>query len=66
MSRVNAHVNGELKRLAAERAAGELEGYEADPNVLPAFFGKQVINLTARERGYWFGRELRIMENNNE
>lgn len=62
MSRVNAHVQIELERLAGERLTGEREGYEADPNILPAFFNKQVVNLTARERGYWFGRELRLME----
>lgn len=62
MSRVNAHVNGELERLEAEWDAGVDEGYSANPNQLPEFFHKPYINLTRRQRGYIFGRELRLQE----
>jgi hypothetical protein len=64
--RVNAHVLTELKRLAAEREAGELEGYSADVNQLPEFFAQPYIRLTARQRGFIFGRELRLQEMKGE
>ena len=64
--RVNAHVLTELKRLTAEREAGELEGYNADVNKLPEFFYQPYVRLTARQRGYIFGRELRLLEMKGE
>jgi hypothetical protein len=49
-----------------QRAAydeGLVEGYEANPNVLPAFwFRKPLINLTNRERAYMVGREIKLQE----
>jgi hypothetical protein len=62
MTSVNANVQGILADLAAKRNAGELDGYSADPNILPEFFSKSYINLTAYQRGYVYGRELRIRE----
>jgi hypothetical protein len=62
MSRPNANVQGILSDLAAKREAGELEGYSQDANILPAFFHKPYINLSPFERGYIYGRELRIRE----
>ncbi|MCC6454175.1 MAG: hypothetical protein IT328_04480 [Caldilineaceae bacterium] len=67
MSRVNAHVATELAHLAAEWEAGMVEGYDANANRMPAFcFDRPYANLTARQRGYVFGRELRIQEGTEE
>jgi len=60
---VNTNIQRELDRLKAEYAAGLEEGYDADPNRLPAFWhSKTLMQLTARERGFFVGRELRIEE----
>lgn len=54
------NVQKELKHLEEEWQAGIDEGYSQNPNVLPEWFSKPYIRLTAKERGYIFGRELRI------
>ena len=58
----NLAIQTERKRLADEYWAGMDEGYDANPNTLPEFFWKPYVNFTARQRGYAFGRELRIQE----
>jgi hypothetical protein len=62
MTKPNANVQQVLDDLAAKRDAGELDGYSADANILPEFFNKPYLNLTAYQRGYVYGRELRIRE----
>lgn len=57
-----AHVRLERARLMQDWWTGLDEGYHADANLLPAFWSKPLNRLTARERGYFFGRELRIHE----
>jgi hypothetical protein len=45
---------------------GCLEGYEADPNKLPSWWYDTVpARLTARQRGYWYGREIKVQEMTN-
>jgi hypothetical protein len=58
----NANVQQVLDDLAAKRDAGELDGYSADANLLPAFFNFPYISLTDYQRGYVYGREKRIRE----
>jgi hypothetical protein len=42
---------------------GILEGYESNLNAPPLWFHNLPVSmLTARQRGYWFGRETRIQE----
>lgn len=61
MTRPNDNVTKELQHLEEEWQAGIDEGYSQNPNTLPEwFFRKPVSMLTARERGYVFGRELKI------
>ena len=61
--KVNAHVQGETDRLDTEYNAGVEAGYEANPNQLPEFYySKPIYLLTARERGYFFGREIKLQE----
>jgi hypothetical protein len=47
--------------LQNEADEGMVEGYESNLNELPAFYYEQTLyKLTARQRGFFFGRELRI------
>lgn len=63
MPKVNANVQSELAHLAAEKEAGIREGFAANVDALPAFyFDKPIAKLTARERGYFIGREFRLEE----
>jgi hypothetical protein len=49
--------------LQNEADEGMVEGYESDLNVLPEwYFVQPLYKLTARQRGYWFGRELRVKD----
>lgn len=67
MTRENASVTAERARLKAERLAGMQEGFAANPNILPDWYSnKTLVNLTARQRGYFVGRELRIEEMEGE
>lgn len=54
------NVANELKHLEEEWQAGIDEGYSQNPNLLPDFYSKPYMQLTARQRGIVFGRELRI------
>ena len=59
----SASVRAERARLDSEYEAGFWEGYEASPQTLPAFwFTKAPGHMTARQRGYFFGREVRRTE----
>ena len=58
----NAHVKSERARLADEWDRGIHDGYETNPNPLPAFFSKPYKEMTAYERAYIFGREVKIAE----
>jgi hypothetical protein len=58
----NAHVQQEIARLKAEYESGIDEGYSANPNELPDFFLQPYTQLHARQRGYIFGRELKVQE----
>jgi hypothetical protein len=58
----NAHVQAELDRLRDEWDRGAVDGYEADPNRTPAWFTLGYHLLYAYQRGYLWGRELRIRE----
>lgn len=59
----NTHVRAETERLQAEFNAGMDEGYDKALLPLPGwYFEKTLTMLTARERGYFFGRELRLQE----
>lgn len=62
MTRENATVTVERARQREERDEGLVEGYEANPNILPVFFFMPYSNLTARQRAYIFGREIKLME----
>jgi hypothetical protein len=43
--------------------AGIDEGYEADPNQLPAWYWTlPPVNQSPSQRGYVFGRELKVQE----
>lgn len=57
----NAHVQAETERLRNEEEEGMAEGYDAPPNTLPGWwFSVPVGNLTARQRGYLFGKLTRM------
>jgi hypothetical protein len=58
----NFHVQQEIARLKAEYEAGIDEGYSASLNELPEFFLLPYTQLYARQRGYIFGRELKMQE----
>lgn len=59
----NAHVQTQLERLRSEYEEGMDEGYSANPNQLPAWWHtKTLVQLSARERGYFCGREVRLAE----
>lgn len=59
--------NHSTRQIVAEqeqrRTEGEMAGYDANPNELPAWWRKKGLHLlTPYERGYFLGRELRIQE----
>jgi hypothetical protein len=59
----NAHVQTARAQTLSEYEQGFWEGYEVNLNLLPAwYFEKPLYRLTARQRGYWFGREIRLSE----
>lgn len=59
--RPNTNVQRELDRLKEEYELGLSDGYDANPNQPPEwFFTKTLSALTARERGFFVGRELRL------
>lgn len=56
----NENTRQEEERIAATYDEGLVEGYEANVNVLPEFYFKPYYMLTARQRAYIFGREVRL------
>lgn len=63
MTRENATVTAERARLANEFEAGQQEGFDAPADMLPVwYFDKPVVRLTARQRGYVFGKLLKEWE----
>lgn len=59
----NAHIRAERAHILSEYEQGFWEGYEANINQLPEwYFRLAVVRLTARQRGYWLGREIRLIE----
>ncbi len=59
----NAAVQNERARLANEWLEGADEGYHANVNALPEFWFTQTpARMTAWQRGYFFGRELKMSE----
>lgn len=58
----NAHVREEIARLKREFDEGVSDGYDANANAMPDFYSKPYKMLTARERGYIFGRMLKEWE----
>ena len=58
----NAHVKQELERLEREFDEVVSDGYDAHVNELPDFYSKPYKLLTARQRGYIFGRTLKAWE----
>lgn len=59
----NAHVRAETERLRHEFDEGMVEGYDAGVNAIPDWwFRVPVGNLTARQRGYFCGRQARLIE----
>lgn len=59
----NQHTKTEQEATATAYDEGMVAGYDADPNHLPDWwFSKAPGYLTARQRGYWFGRETRMLE----
>lgn len=55
-------IQTERARLQVEWDKGCEEGYYADPNNIPDFFGKPYFSCTPRQRGYIFGREIRLQD----
>jgi hypothetical protein len=63
----NATVRAERERLEQEWLEGADEGYHANVNTLPPWwFLLAPGDMTRRQRGYFFGRELRLSEAANE
>lgn len=62
MTRENAAVTAERARQRNERDEGLVEGYEANPNILPPYYFKPFSMLTTRQRAYIVGREIKLME----
>ena len=63
----NASVRAERERLAQQFDDGVDEGYEANPNELPEWWFKLPPGrMTARQRGFFFGRELKRQEAEDE
>lgn len=60
--RPNAHVQTELARLRDEWDRGAVEGYETPLTTRPAFVVNRYTDMTAYQRGYLLGRELRQRE----
>jgi hypothetical protein len=58
----NAYVQAERKRQMQQWWDGMDEGYRNATQPLPEWYSKPYIQFTARERGYVFGRELRLHE----
>lgn len=61
--RDNADVVKQKKELSDNWYEGYEAGYAANPNIPPPwYFSKVPSRLTPYERGFWWGRELRIQE----
>lgn len=58
----NASVQAELARLRDEWDRGAVEGYETPLTTRPAFAINRYADMTAYQRGYLLGRELRQRE----
>jgi pyridoxine/pyridoxamine 5'-phosphate oxidase len=59
----NLSTQATKRRLQSEFDNGMADGYDAANQPLPSFYlTKKLFELTARERGFWYGRETRLQE----
>lgn len=59
----NHRVQAERQRLRDAFSDGMAEGYYDAAKPLPSwYFDRPLARLTARERGWWYGRETRTQE----